>query len=87
MNQFREELGLAPGPTEDGPWKLRPSAVNAAAVEIDGEAVPALEIDTDPFVYAIGARIRPHVVTTVVIARDLLPYTRLALHTRTSPAL
>jgi hypothetical protein len=84
MNQFRDELGLAPGPTGDGPWKVGPSSVNTAAVlELDGADVPAFEIDTDPFVYAIGAQTRPDVVTTVVIAREHLPYLRLALHTRT----
>jgi hypothetical protein len=87
VNQFREELGLAPGPTEDDAWMVRPSSVNTAAtLEIDGEDVSAVEIDTDPFVYAVGARLRPDVVTTVVIARDHLPYVRLALRTRTPAA-
>lgn len=27
VNQFREELGLAPGPTEDDAWMVRPSSV------------------------------------------------------------
>lgn len=84
MNQFREDLGLTPGPTGDGPWMVGPSSVNTAAtLEIDGEVVPAVEIDTDPFVYAVGAHIRPDVVTTVVIARDHLPHVRLALYTHT----
>jgi hypothetical protein len=87
MNQFRDELGLNSGPTGDGPWRVGPSSVNTAAtLEIDGEDVPASEIDTDPFVYALGAQIRPDVVTTLVIARDHLPYVRLALHTRTPAA-
>jgi hypothetical protein len=87
MNQFREDLGLAPGPTGDGPWKAGPSSINTAAtLEIDGEDVPAFEIDTDPFVYALGAQIRPDVVTTVVIARDHLPHVRMALRTRTPAA-
>lgn len=83
-NQFREPLGLANGPTGDGPWMVGPSSVNSAAtLEIDGEVVPAVEINTDPFVYAVGAHIRPDVVTTAVIARDHLPHVRLSLHTRT----
>jgi hypothetical protein len=87
MNQFREELGLAPGPAAGGPWRVRGSSVNTAVtVQIDGEDVPAVEIDTDPFVYAVGAQIRPDVVTTMVIAREHLPYVRLALHTRTPAA-
>lgn len=87
VNQFRQELGLAPGPTEDGAWKIRPSSVNTAAtLEIDGEHVPAFEINTDPFVYAVGAQLRADVVTTVVVARDHLRYLRLALHSRTPAA-
>src|SRR6478609_481894 len=78
MNQFRDELGLAPGPTGDGPWQVGPSSINTfARIEIDGEDVPAFEIDTDPFVYALAAQILPDVVTTLVIARDHLPYLRL----------
>ena len=30
-NQFREESGVAPGLTEEGPWQVRPSSVNTAA--------------------------------------------------------
>ena len=84
MNHFREELGLSPGPTGDGSWRVSPSSVNAAAtLEVDGEEIPAVEIDTDPFVYAVGVQLQPDLVTTVVLARENLPYVRLALHTRT----
>jgi hypothetical protein len=83
-NQFREESVVAPGLTEEGPWQVRPSSVNTAAtIEINGDEVPAFEIDTDPFVYALGAQLRSDVVATVVIAREHLPYVRPALHTRT----
>ncbi|MFE5409316.1 hypothetical protein [Microbacterium sp. NPDC056569] len=83
MNEFREELGLPPGPTDDGPWQVGPSSVNAAAtLEIDGHAVPAAEIDTDPFVYAIGAQLDHDVVTTVVVPREHVPLLRIALRTR-----
>lgn len=89
MNQFREELGIRPGPVFDAPWRVRESAVNRdATLEIDGAEVTAAEIDTDPFVYGIGARLRHDVVVTVAIARRDLPYVRLALVTRdgaTSP--
>jgi hypothetical protein len=84
MNQFREELDIHPGETVfDTPWQVKESAVNAAAsLEIDGIRGPALEIDTDPFVYAIGAQLTPDVVTTVVIAREHLPYVHVALNAR-----
>jgi hypothetical protein len=86
VNQFREHLGLQPD-DHDGPWQVGPSSVRTATVlEIDGREVPAAEIDTDPLVYAIGAQIRPDVVTTIVVDREHLPYLRLAL-TTWNPAL
>ncbi len=82
-NQFREQLGLPPGPHTDTAWQISESAVNSAVrLDVDGAEVAASEIDTDPFVYAIGARLAPDVVTTVVIARDHLPYVRIALSMR-----
>lgn len=85
MNHFRDELGLEPGPTPDGPWKVRQSAVNPRArLEVDGVPMPAMEIDTDPFVYGIGVQISRDVVATIAIARSELPFVRLALVTRTT---
>lgn len=83
-NQFREELGLPDGPVEDRAWAIRPAAVNATEVwiDLDGRRVPASEIDTDPFVYAIGAAVDACTVVTVVIAREHLPFVRLALVTQ-----
>lgn len=87
VDHLREELGHAPGPAGDGRRILAASSVNTVgALEIEGVDVPAVEIDTDPFVYARGAQTRPDVVTTVVIARQHLPYVRLAWHTRTPHA-
>ncbi|WP_394553064.1 hypothetical protein ACDF64_01750 [Agromyces sp. MMS24-JH15] len=84
MNTFRTELGLGDGPVAtDGAWRVTESAANPSArLEIDGDLVPALEIDTDPFVYAIGAQLSAQVVTTVVVAREHLPHLRMALATR-----
>jgi hypothetical protein len=83
-NQFRAQLGLEAGPVhDDGDWEIRESAVNpSATLEIDGVPLPAWEIDTDPFVYAIGAQVSADVVTTVVIARDHLALVRVSLTTR-----
>ncbi|WP_188744784.1 hypothetical protein [Agromyces bauzanensis] len=52
MNQYREPLGLEPGPTiVDGAMERHQSAVNSVATaRLDGMEVPAAEIDTDPFV-------------------------------------
>jgi hypothetical protein len=87
MNRFREELGLEPGPTgADGAWRVTERNVNPAAqLDVDGERMPASEIDTDPFVYAIGVRLDPTTVATVVVPRDELPFVDLALATRTAP--
>ncbi|MCR2784560.1 MULTISPECIES: hypothetical protein [unclassified Microbacterium] len=85
MNEFREELGLGQGHeriTKTG-WNVSESAVNpAAALEIDGVMHAAMEVDTDPFVYAIGAEITRDVAVTVAVSREYLPHLELALATR-----
>jgi hypothetical protein len=84
MNRFRDELRIPRGHISDIAWTVKESAVDTAiTLEIDGAEAPAAQIDTDPFVYAIGAQLLPHVATTVVIAREDLPHIRLALTTRT----
>lgn len=84
VNQFREELGLSDMPSPEDWQQVKPSAVNrAATLEVDGSAVPAFEVDTDPFVYAVGVELRTDIAATAVIARDHLPFVRLALATRT----
>jgi hypothetical protein len=88
MNQFRTELGLPTGPPSgpprfDEPWRARTSAINQnARIEVDGETADAAEIDTDPFVYGIGAQLTPEIAVTVVIPRTDLPFVRVALATR-----
>lgn len=80
-NAFREELGLPAGPSDDGGWEVKPSAVAAASVAVDGVDRAAVQIDTDPFVYAVGFRVDEHVVCTTVVPRDSLPLIDLALTT------
>lgn len=85
MNRFHGELGLPPGPLTDRAWEVTESDVDPAAqLEVDGRVVSASEIHSDPFVYAVGAQLRPDVVVTVVVSRDDLPYVRIALTTRAS---
>jgi hypothetical protein len=75
MNQFREPLGLEAGPTWHGAWSVTDSAVNSGVTaRIDGSEVPAVEIDSDPFVYGVGLRIDAQVVVTAVIAREHLDH-------------
>lgn len=86
-NRFREELGLAPGPGGPGGfgvhrgWEVTTTGVAPAALSVDGREQSAVQIDTDPFVYAVGFRVDEHVVCTTVLARDDLPSLRLALST------
>lgn len=87
MNRFHEELGVPFGAFDDPSWKVKESAVNpAVAITVDGVRFAASEIDTDPFVYAVGVTLDDARVATVVVPRDELPYVRLALHTRHRPA-
>ncbi|MBS1896969.1 MULTISPECIES: hypothetical protein [unclassified Microbacterium] len=88
MNHFRRELGIPDGPPSgpprfDEPWRARLSGVNPRSrLEVDGAEVDAVEIDTDPFVFGIGAQLSPEIVVTVVIPRADLPLVRLGLATR-----
>lgn len=80
-NRFREQLGLQPGPPDGSgrDWMVTTSAVRAGATaRLDGADVHAVEIDTDPFVYAIGFPLREDVVVTAVLPRDELKYLDLA---------
>jgi hypothetical protein len=86
MNQYREPLGLEPGPTVDGPWSVTESTVNRGlTARLDGVEMPAAEIDTDPFVYAIGMTINAHLVVTAVIPREHLELVRVAFARRVTP--
>jgi len=72
-NAFRRQLGLPAGPTDDQGWRVRPAAVDATAtLRVDGNDLPAAQIDTDPFVYAVGATLADDLVVTVVVPRDRL---------------
>ena len=46
--------------------------------------MPALEIDTDPFVYAIGAELSSDTVLTAVVPRDALQHIRIGFARRHS---
>jgi hypothetical protein len=78
-NSFREELGLPAGPSTSTDWKVKAVAVADSTVNVDGDLRPAVQVDTDPFVYSVGFRVDEHVVCTVVLPRDSLPFLDLAL--------
>lgn len=82
MNQFRQELGLG------NPWDQPPSAATGltindqAAVLVDGLEVPAVEVDTSPFVYGIGAGLPNGGTVTVVLPRAELSLIQIQFMTR-----
>ncbi|WP_322411320.1 hypothetical protein [Microbacterium invictum] len=80
-NQFREQLGLPTGPTRDGSWQVRPSAVATGTMRVDEREINGIRVDTDPFVVGAGFRVDPHVVCTVVLPRDDLPLLDVSLAT------
>jgi hypothetical protein len=80
-NSFREELGLPAGPSTRNDWKVTTTAVVEASANVDGCDRPAVQIDTDPFVYAIGFRAAEQVVCTSVLSRESLPFLDFALTT------
>lgn len=75
MNRFRKELGLGDIRVDRFDARLTEKTVNRQATAIvDGVEVSALEIDTDPFVYAIGVELSTDAVLTAVIPRDELKH-------------
>lgn len=73
-NRYREQLGLQPGPDDTGSdWMITTSAVReGVTARLDGAEIDAVDIDTDPFVYAIGFPLSEDVVVTAVLPRDEL---------------
>ncbi|MCS5717783.1 hypothetical protein N1027_06500 [Herbiconiux sp. CPCC 205763] len=86
MNRFRKELGLGDISTGRFAARLTERAVNPRATAVvEGIEVPAMEIDTDPFVYAIGVELAPDTVLTAVIPRDELQHVNIEFAQRVSP--
>ncbi|WP_244893243.1 hypothetical protein [Agreia bicolorata] len=73
VNRFRTELGLTDIGSHRFAYRLTERVINPrATVTVDGIESPACEIDTDPFVYAVGAQLGPSTVVTAVVPRDEL---------------
>jgi len=73
-NSFREELRIPAGPSTRTDWEATTAAVTVASLTVDGRDRPAVQIDTDPLVYAVGFRVDEHVVCTCALPRDSLPF-------------
>jgi len=82
MNQFREELGLEIGDWHSPALASERVIRRGVEVSIDDGPVPGVEIDTDPFAYAVGARLPSGGILTAVVPRDHLPYVRMAFRQR-----
>lgn len=78
MNQFREQLGLGVHDWSSPALTSERVVRRGVDVSIDGAVVSGSEIDTDPFVYAVGAKLPSGGTLTAVIPRDHLPYLTLA---------
>lgn len=69
-NQFRAELNLDIR-QKDSPALITESAVQTGIdLLVDGETVSGLQINTDPFVYALGATLSYGGTLTVVLPRE-----------------
>ncbi|MBO1269005.1 hypothetical protein [Arthrobacter cavernae] len=83
MNQYRQKLGL-----NGNPWDLPAPAVTErmangqVSVLVNGIEVSAAEIDTDPFVYGIGAELAGGGVVTAVLPRAELKRIQIQFTTR-----
>jgi len=86
MNQYRQELW--PG---SKPWDRHAPAITARMVNghartvINGIEVPGAEVDTDPFVYGIGAQVADGGVVTAVLPRAELTRIKVQFATRSQP--
>ena len=70
MNQYRQELGLSDDPSDQPAPAVTERMVNdQVSVHVNGVEVPGAEVDTDPFVYGIGAALQGGGVVTAVLPR------------------
>lgn len=77
MNQFREQLGLGVHDWSSPALTSERAVRRDVDVSIDGAVVSGSEIDTDPLVYAIGAKLPSGGALTAAVPRDHLPYLTL----------
>lgn len=83
MNQYRQELRLGDTPWDQPAPAVTDPMVNAqVSVLVNGVEVPGAEVDTDPFVYGIGAELPGGGVVTAVLPRAELRRIQVQFTTR-----
>ncbi len=83
LNQYRQELGLSDNSRDQPAPRVTDRMVNArVSVFVNGVEVPGAEVDTDPFVYGIGAELAGGGVVTAVLPRAELHLIRVEFTTR-----
>jgi hypothetical protein len=83
MNQYRQALGLSGNPWDQPAPAVTDRMVNdQVSVHVNGIEVPGAEIDTDPFVYGIGAELAGGGVVTAVLPRTELKRIQVQFTTR-----
>lgn len=82
MNQFREQAGIEPHGWDSAALPSARSVRDGITLRVDGADLPGMEIDTDPFVYAIGAALPDGGVLTAVVSREHLPLVDVAFTVR-----
>lgn len=86
MNQYRPEPGL-----NGSPWDRAAPAVGDRMVNdrirvlVNGVEIPGVEVDTDPFVYGIGAELPGAGVVTAALPRSELNHIQIQFTTRSQP--
>jgi hypothetical protein len=85
MNQYRQELWPGSNPWDHHPPPISGRMVNShVRTVINGISVPGAEVDTDPFVYGIGAQLATGGVVTAVLPRAELKSIQVQFATRSN---
>jgi hypothetical protein len=83
MNQYRQKLWPGSNPWDQQAPPLTGRMVNnQARTIINGVDMPGAEVDTDPFVYGIGAQLEGGGVVTAVLPRTELKHIQVQFTTR-----
>ena len=83
MNHFRAERGWAGlvGGMRPAPDVTAAAIQRDAGLVVDGDPLDGIRVNTDPHVYALGARLPSGGILTVVVPRDDLDYLKLEFQT------